>query len=63
MVRGMRAWSDAQVEQCIGTLLRTGVMIAAAVVLFGGCLYVIRYGGALPAYRVCSMESRLICVA
>jgi len=27
-------------------------MIAAAVVLFGGCLYVIRYGGALPAYRV-----------
>ena len=52
MVRGRRAWSDAQVEQCLGTLLRTGVMIAAAVVLFGGCLYMIRYGSALPEYRV-----------
>ncbi len=48
----VRAWSDEQVEQLVGTLLRTGVIVAGAVVLFGGILYLIRYGNTFPHYRV-----------
>ncbi len=47
-----RAWTDVQVEQIVGTLLRSGVIVAALVVLAGGILYLIRYGAALPNYRV-----------
>lgn len=35
----MRQWSEHAVEVAIGNLLRTGVLIAAAVVLAGGLLY------------------------
>ncbi len=47
-----RAWTDAQVEQIVGTLLRSGVIVAALIVLVGGILYLMRYGAALPDYRV-----------
>jgi len=40
-----RAWSDRQVEQIIGNLLRAGVLLAAGVVLVGGVMYVEEYGG------------------
>jgi uncharacterized membrane protein len=39
-------------EQIIGNLLRIGVIIAAAMVLIGGVLYLIHYGTTLPDYRV-----------
>ena len=43
--RGARArWSDEEVDQFLGTLLRAGVLIAAAVALAGGLLYLARYG-------------------
>ncbi|MGA2990048.1 MAG: DUF1634 domain-containing protein [Candidatus Korobacteraceae bacterium] len=43
---------DHQIELTIGTLLRVGVMLAAAVVLFGGVLYLVRYGGMpVPNYK------------
>lgn len=48
----VRAWTDKQVEQFVGTLLRTGVIVAGAVVLFGGILYLLRHGNAFPDYRV-----------
>ena len=35
-----------------GNLLRIGVLLAATVVLAGGILYLIRYGGGAPEYRV-----------
>jgi uncharacterized membrane protein len=38
------AWTDHRVEVIIGTLLRTGVIIAAAVVLAGGVVYVMHHG-------------------
>jgi uncharacterized membrane protein len=39
-----RGWSDEQVEQIVGNLLRLGVLLAAAVVSFGGVLYLVRHG-------------------
>jgi uncharacterized membrane protein len=46
------SWSDAQVEQIIGTLLRVGVVSAAVVVLAGGLLYLARHGAAHPDFSV-----------
>ena len=40
----MRAWTDERVERMIGALLRWGVILAAAVVLAGGAMYLVRYG-------------------
>ena len=37
-------WNDQRIEIIIGTLLRTGVILAAAVVLFGAALYLARHG-------------------
>ncbi len=48
----MRAWTDEQVEVIIGNLLRAGVILAAAVVLLGGGVYLSRHGLAAPHYRV-----------
>jgi len=45
-----RTWTEHQVEQFIGDLLRGGVLIAAVVVLLGGNLYLVRHGTALPLY-------------
>ncbi|HUI84871.1 MAG TPA: DUF1634 domain-containing protein [Candidatus Binatia bacterium] len=44
-------WDDQRTEVIIGTLLRTGVMLAAAVVLVGGVLYLARHGRELPEYH------------
>ena len=48
----MRAWTDERVERVIGALLRWGVILAAAVVLAGGAMYLVRYGSTIPDYRV-----------
>ena len=45
-----RVLGDEQVEQALGNLLRTGVVLAALVVLAGGVLYLARHGGE-PADR------------
>jgi uncharacterized membrane protein len=47
-----RTWTEGQVEAIIGTLLRVGVMLAAAVVCLGGALYLIRHGGSVPHYGI-----------
>jgi uncharacterized membrane protein len=44
--------TDQQVEQSIGILLRVGVMLSAAVVLFGGILYLAHRGGLHADYHV-----------
>jgi uncharacterized membrane protein len=46
------AWSDQRVEERIGTLLRVGVVLAAAIVAIGGAIYLARHGGEMPAYQV-----------
>ncbi len=45
-------WSDEQTEQTLGTLLRIGVLMSAALVLAGGIVYLIHYGKTFPDYRV-----------
>src|SRR2546429_9468435 len=45
-----RTWTEYEVEQCIGNLLRGGVLLAAVVVLLGGSLDLVRHGAALPLY-------------
>ncbi|MEZ4861784.1 MAG: DUF1634 domain-containing protein [Caldilineaceae bacterium] len=45
-------WTDEQIDQMLGALLRTGVILAAAIVLLGGVLYVINYGAVQPDYQI-----------
>ena len=45
-----RTWSDERLEQVVGSILRYGVTLAAAVVLFGGCVYLVRHGAETPRY-------------
>jgi uncharacterized membrane protein len=45
-------WTDQRVEEIIGNLLRTGVMISAAVVLIGASIYLVRHGLASADYHV-----------
>ena len=44
-------WSDEKMETIIGNLLRTGVMLSAAVVLIGGIIYLARHGTEPTHYR------------
>lgn len=44
-------FSDQQLEIIVGYLLRTGVVIAAMVVLMGGVLLLTRHGGTHVDYR------------
>jgi uncharacterized membrane protein len=39
-----REWTEQEVEQWVGGLLRAGVMIAAAVALVGGIFLLLRHG-------------------
>ncbi len=45
-------WSDFKMEQIIGNLLRTGVLIAVAFVFAGAVIYLIRHSSEMPAYHV-----------
>ena len=45
-------WSDERLEQWMGTLLRAGVVLSAAVVLGGAGLFLARHGLAIADYRV-----------
>jgi uncharacterized membrane protein len=46
------AQHDPRMQLIVGNLLRIGVLLAAAVVLVGGALYLARHGGEVPSYRV-----------
>ena len=43
---------EHRVEQAIGLLLRTGVLLAAVIVCTGAALYLVRHGGERIDYRV-----------
>jgi uncharacterized membrane protein len=45
------AWTDADLDQLLGNLLRAGVLISAFVVLLGGIYFLYQYGGRpMPDY-------------
>lgn len=48
----MTNWSDQRLEMIISVLLRTGVILAAAVVLLGGACYLYKHGDQQPSYHV-----------
>lgn len=50
-------WSDDQVEQIIGGLLRGGVLLAAAVALAGGVFLWLRHGGETASFGTFRGES------
>jgi uncharacterized membrane protein len=46
-----KQWTDQRIEGIIGTLLRTGVLSSALVVLAGGLVFLLRHGRQMPDYR------------
>jgi uncharacterized membrane protein len=46
------AWDDHRIEVILGNLLRTGVILSAAVVLAGACIYLVRHAHEPASYRV-----------
>jgi uncharacterized membrane protein len=47
----MDRWSDERVDRMLGSVLRAGVLVSAAVVLVGGCIYLARHGDEPPDRR------------
>ena len=45
-------WRDRRLEIILGNLLRTGVLLSAAVVLSGACVYLYRHAHEKADYRV-----------
>ncbi|MBI3409704.1 MAG: DUF1634 domain-containing protein [Planctomycetes bacterium] len=50
MEQPRHGWTDHEVEQFVGNLLRAGVLISATVVLLGALLFLFQSGNALPNY-------------
>ncbi len=50
------SWTDERLEAIMGTLLRTGVILAAAVVLTGGIIYLLHHGTEPARYGTFHME-------
>jgi uncharacterized membrane protein len=48
----LKRWRDERIETIVAVLLRTGVMAAAAVVLGGAVLFLVRHGLERPDYAV-----------
>jgi uncharacterized membrane protein len=46
------SWTDERIARIIATLLRLGVTCAAALVLLGGGIYLVRHGLEPASYRV-----------
>ena len=46
----MQRMKDQQLEQIVSALLRTGVLMAGAVVILGGALFLLRHGHEHVAY-------------
>ena len=55
------SWTDQQIDDIIGNLLRVGVVLSALVVAFGGTVYLVRHGSAFPDYRVFHGEPSDLC--
>jgi len=45
-------WRDRRLEVILGNLLRAGVMLSAAVVLWGACVYLYRHAHERADYRI-----------
>ncbi len=50
--RPRTGWTDEQVDRIIGNLLRLGLVLSAALVIFGAAVFLIRHGGESISYSV-----------
>jgi uncharacterized membrane protein len=48
----MKTWTDQKVEDIVAILLRTGVLLSAAVVFCGAIIYLARHGHQAADYRM-----------
>ena len=46
-----QTWNDQRIEELIGYLLITGVLLSAFIVLTGGIIYLVRHGSETPDYH------------
>ncbi len=53
--------ADRHMETIIGNLLRTGVLLAGAVVLCGAVVYLVRHGGDRPDFHLFRGEPADLC--
>ena len=51
-------WSDEQFDIVLARVLRAGVLLSAAIVAFGGMVFLIRHGFERPIYHVFRGEPR-----
>ncbi|PMB47037.1 hypothetical protein CEN41_04250 [Fischerella thermalis CCMEE 5330] len=56
MSQNRRNLSERKVELLVGNLLRYGVLLASALVLIGGVLYLIYHGKETPNYQIFHSE-------
>lgn len=49
-------WTDERMDRIISVILRSGVLLACAVVILGGIFYVIHHQGPLPDYHAFRSE-------
>src|SRR2546430_5920853 len=49
--QGAITGTEGRIDQYMGALLRTGVILAAIIVLIGGVIYLTRHAGPAPNYR------------
>ncbi|HZR46710.1 MAG TPA: DUF1634 domain-containing protein [Candidatus Manganitrophaceae bacterium] len=45
-----KVWTEQQIEERVGNLLRFGVLVAAMIVFLGGLLFLLRHGSMPPRY-------------
>lgn len=50
-------WADEKIERIVGVLLQVGVFVSGAIVLFGGILYLARFGQTTANYHTFAGES------
>lgn len=53
-------YSDKEMDASISTMLRTGVMLAAALVAAGGALYLRQSSSSIPDYAHLPIEPRMV---
>jgi uncharacterized membrane protein len=54
-------WTDERVDRALGNLLRSGVLLATAIVMAGAVVYLARHGLETPAYGVFRGEPEDLC--
>jgi uncharacterized membrane protein len=52
MFKFAKSLREEQIQEIIGNLLRSGVLLSAGITLLGGILYLFQYGNAHPGYHV-----------